>query len=178
MTKAKKQEVNTRERSIKVRHELGFDMYLPNPNYCPPESEAASKAVHSMPRATEMYNESVPAADRPKLAERIQKALEAYAAITSDRLIVLTDDPQEMIRGIYVPPDKQNAPTSGVVVMCGAEAAEKFPGLAVGCRVVYHFTAGTALPFANGWEARILRYSQVEVILKDESAKEFFKEGK
>lgn len=154
----------------------GYRVKLPNPNYVPPEPFKPEIAESGR---VEIAGTSFQFAvdEMPPLEERIAMALACYSGVTDDRLIAVTDDPTFQVAGIWTPDNTQKEQDSGVVIMCGSEAAAKFPGLGVGRRIVWNFTAGTTLRFKGNWGAKILRYSQVEVILKDDSAMKYFGDG-
>lgn len=153
-----------------------FRVKLNNPDYVRPEP---AKPVVTEEGAVTIGAESFSFAEAklPPLDERIAMALNCYEGITDDRLIAVTDDPTFKVAGIWTPDNTQKTQSTGVVIMCGPEASAKFPKLRPGCRIVWNFTAGTSLPFFSNCEAKVLRWTQVEVILKDDSAMKYFEEG-
>jgi co-chaperonin GroES (HSP10) len=94
----------------------------------------------------------------------------AHEAVCEDSVLVVTDTPVEKVGSIIVPDESKNTPLCGVVVLAGREAIEKGPpGLAVGRRVSYSMMAGVGYPFRGNWEARVLRYSEIRIVLRDKS---------
>jgi co-chaperonin GroES (HSP10) len=167
---------NTRDEYVTIRKTTtgggSFPIRQPNPYYQPPKTQTSV----SFGADAAMIDRAQSKHDRPAIVDRIKAALSTYESFPDDRVIVVTDDPAEHST-LVLPEDCKTVPTSGMVVLVGSKVAEAFPGCVPGKRVVWNYSSGATLPFSNKWEVKILRYSEILVVLKDDESMKVFEKA-